>query len=35
MKKCNFTKMQLNIENIVISAFKHIQINQILALNNP
>ena len=40
-KKCNFfknaifLKMQLNIENIVMITIKHLQMNQILALNNP
>ena len=35
--KCNFfqfNKIQLNIENIMIT-IKHLQINQMLALNNP
>ena len=34
-KMSNFKMMQWNIVNIVMITIKHLQINQILALNNP
>ena len=34
-KKNAIFKMQWNIENIVMITIKHLQMNRILALNNP
>ena len=34
-KVCNFKKMQRNIENIIMIVIKHLEINLILALNDP
>ena len=33
-KKAQFEKMQWNIENIVMTIIKYLQMNQISALNN-
>ena len=34
-KKVQFLKNSIFIENIIITVIKHLQINEILALNNP
>ena len=34
-KEDNFKKMKWKIENIVLITIKYLQMNQILALNNP